>query len=98
MKNYDLNIWDALSYNTDGEETGGWKVNAYEIPLDNGGYGSGPILDQELRLSEANVRALDLDPFDDDELWIDARSLLREYKNVPRRVRRFIESLPGWEG
>jgi len=96
MKNYDLNIWDVLSYKTDGEYTGDWKINAYVIPGDGGGYGSGPILDEELKLTLANVRTLGIDP-SSEEMWIDAHSLVAEY-DVPRRVLRWLESLPQEEG
>jgi hypothetical protein len=93
MKNYDLNIWDVLSYKTDGEYSGDWKINAYVIPEDGGGYGSGPILDEELTLSASNLLALGINSDSDDELWIDAHSFIDQY-NVPRRVLRWLESLP----
>jgi hypothetical protein len=93
MKNYDLNIWDELAYRTSGKRVGGWKVNAYELIDDDGAYAVGPLLDFELQLTRKNVEALGLDPDVDDEMWIDAHSLVADY-SAPRRVLRWLESLP----
>jgi len=91
MKNYDLNIWDYASYETSGRVTGLWKVNAYGIPYAGAGYGMGSMLEEEFFLTPTQVKMLDLDSGDDD-FWVDAESLL-EGRLVPRRLRRWLESL-----
>jgi hypothetical protein len=39
--NYDLNIWDRLSYETEGAEEGGWEINVYTIVSQYGGDDEG---------------------------------------------------------
>jgi hypothetical protein len=97
MKNYDLNIWDELSYRTSGKRAGGWKVNAYELTAWGNAYAVGQLLDFELKLTRKNVVTLGFDPDVDEEMWIDAHSLVADYV-VPRRMLRWLESLPQEEG
>lgn len=97
MRNYDLNIWDELAYRTDGRKTGGWKINAYEIVPYHGGFTCGDMLPDELTLTRENVKTLGFHPDVDDDIWIDSKHLVENY-TVPRRVLRWLESLPQEEG
>lgn len=105
-KNYDINIWDELSYNTSGKETGGWKMNFYQYSQVGAPYGSGKMLEEyDLVLTADEVEALTLgwdeslggDGQGDDDFFIDVESFLLEYKNIPDRIRKHIESLPEYE-
>lgn len=90
IKNYDLNIYDRLAYETSGEETGGWVVVAYTIPQEGAQYGTGRMFEKHLRLSDSNVRYMRLE--EEDEVWIDSDSL-RDEGRMPRRVARWLEGL-----
>ena len=89
MKNYDLNIWDELEYETDGEQTGGWKINAYEITAWGSVYTTGQPLPNEYKLKPWHLKMMGIK----EETWIDAHSLLADHL-VPRSVVRWLKSLP----
>ena len=97
MRNYDLNIWDELAYRTDGRKTGGWKINAYNLIPHGTGFVNGDMLPDELYLTRKNVETLGLDPDEGGDMWFDAHGLVENY-TVPRRVLRWLESLPQEEG
>ena len=97
MKNYDLNVWDELAYRTDGVRTGGWKINAYHLVPYGTGFVNGDMVPSELMLTRKNVETLGLDPDGDEDVWFDAHDLVANY-TVPRRVLRWLESLPQEEG
>lgn len=92
MRNYDLNIWDELAYETSDRLQGGWKINVFDIPFEGAQYGSGTMLEQYLWLRPHEASMMDLQN-EDSDFWIDIESLLDD-KLVPRRVRKWLESLP----
>lgn len=105
MTNYDLNIWDKLSYETSGAETGGWVITPYEPPTETGGsYGSGRMRDDlsiELTPIEAFELTLGVAPFDggryaeDEDFWLDRDGFLNIYEGViPPRVESLLKALP----
>ena len=105
-RNYDINIWDKLSYETSGQETGGWMMNFYQYPQIGAHYGSGKMIEElDLELTADEVKRLTLgwgkdlggDYTEDDDFWIDTESFLHEYTDIPDRVRAHIESLPEYE-
>lgn len=105
-KNYDINIWDELAYLTDGVETGGWKMNFYEYARVGVAYGSGNWKQEyDLVLTADEAKALTLgwgpelggDYTPDDDFFIDVESFFEEYKDIPDRIRKHIESLPEYE-
>lgn len=105
-KNYDMNIWDELSYNTEGKETGEWKINFYTYRQIGAQYGSGDLveeLDFYVTKEEAEQLALGWGPdlggyySGDDDFWIDTEAFLSEYKDIPQRLLTHIENLPEYE-
>lgn len=89
--NYDLNIWDKLSYDTDGRVTGTWVINPYVIPDESTGYGTKEMLSKTFWLRDYEVEMLELHK-EDDDFWIDQESLMHE-KLVPRRLRKWLGGL-----
>ena len=105
-KNYDMNIWDKLSWETNGEQTGGWKINFYQYPALGAPYGNGPMieeLDFELTPEEAQELTLgwseDLggDYCGDDDFFLDVEGFLNTYTSIPQRLLDHLESLPEYE-
>ena len=102
-RNYDINIWDKLSYETEGKETGGWRMNFYQYPQLGAPYGSGPMIEElDLELTPDEAKQLTLgwgqdlggDYTSDEDFFIDVESFLDTYKDIPERVRAHIDSLP----
>ena len=87
--NIDLNIWDKVAYETNGEHRGGWQMRAYAIECDGAGYGTGHMTTHVLELRPKDVDRMGLDMMDDD-FFIDGKTIAEDY-NTPRRVRVWIE-------
>lgn len=100
-KNYDLNIWDKVGYETNYEQEG-WAITVHEIPNNDDGvpYGSGRIV-TTLDLSKDEATALTLgiaqadggDYCPDEDFWLDIVSFFLTYTNIPVRVMAFLKSL-----
>ena len=105
-KNYDMNIWDKLSYDTDGAETGGWKINFYQYPYVGAPYGNGPMMEEydfELTPKEAQELTLGWEPAlggdytQDEDFWLDVETFLNTYTSIPQRLLDHFENLPEYE-
>jgi hypothetical protein len=103
IKNYDLNIWDKLGYETSYEQTGGWVISVYKIPHIGSAYGSGELMeDYGLELTPEEAQRLTLgvsekdggDYSEDDDFWLDADTFLTTYSDIPSRVKQHLNSLP----
>jgi hypothetical protein len=101
--NYDLNIWDRLSYETDGEETGGWVINVYEYNSVGDPFGSGRMLeDKTIELTPDEVKRLTLgwgtdlggDYTEDEDFWLDKDTFFEIYTDIPERVANLLWALP----
>lgn len=104
--NYDLNIWDELSYETSGKEEGGWIINVYEYPYMGSPYGSGRMLeDRTIRLTPSESKRLTLgwgpdlggDYTPDEDFWIDKETFFNTYTDIPERVEALLNALPEYE-
>ena len=105
-ENYDLNIWDRLAYETDGEQTGGWEINVYTIEGVGSIFGSGKQLeDRTIHLTPDEAKRLTLgwgpdlggDYAEDDDFWLDKDSFFDIYKDIPERVANLLWALPSYE-
>ena len=99
MKNFDLNIWDRVGYETDYKEEG-WAITVYAIPNDRDPYGSGEMLATlDLTEEEAKMLTLGLHKADggdyapDSDFFIDLEAFFVVYSNIPTRVKAFLTSL-----
>jgi hypothetical protein len=101
--NYDLNIWDKLSYETSGEETGGWVINIYEYGYLGAPFGSGRMLeDKTIELTPTEAKRLTLgwgtdlggDYTEDEDFWIDKQTFFDTYTDIPERVFNLLWALP----
>ena len=104
--NYDLNIWDRLSYETDGKESGGWEINIYQYPYIGSPYGSGTMLeDRTITLTPDEAKRLTLgwgtdlggDYSEDNDFWIDKSTFFEIYKDIPERVANLLWALSAYE-
>jgi hypothetical protein len=105
-ENYDLNIWDRLSYETEGKETGGWEINVYQYDYLGAPYGSGRMLeDKTITLTPEESKRLTLgwgpdlggDYTEDEDFWLDKDSFLEIYTDIPERVANLLWALPAYE-
>jgi hypothetical protein len=105
-KNYDMNIWDETSYESEGEVTGGWKINFYQYPQVGSPYGNGPMIPElDFFITEEEAKQLtlgwgtDLGGYytEDEDFWIDTEAFLTEYKDIPQRLLDHINNLPEYE-
>jgi hypothetical protein len=101
--NYDLNIWDRLSYETSGEESGGWEINIYEYDAIGAPMGSGRQLkDRTIILTPSEATRLTLgwgpdlggDYTEDEDFFIDKEAFFNIYKDIPERVSNLLWALP----
>ena len=101
--NYDLNIWDRLSYHTEGKHTGEWVINVYEYNAIGDSYGSGRQLeDSTIELTPDESKRLTLgwgtdlggDYTEDEDFWIDKETFFDTYKDIPPRVASLLWALP----
>ena len=104
--NYDLNIWDRRSYETDGRETGGWEINVYQYPGVGYPYGSGTFLeDKTITLTPEEAKRLTLgwgtdlggDYSEDTDFWLDKQTFLETYTDIPERVVNLLNDLPEYQ-
>jgi hypothetical protein len=104
MKNYDLNIWDKLAWETSGEQEGGWHIGVYEQKTPLQALGSGTFREElsfDLTPSEAKQLTLGWDTevggvySSDEDFFLDLESFLDIYKDVmPPRVLSLLKALP----
>lgn len=104
--NYDLNIWDELSHESSGKETGGWKIEVYEYPYLGAFYGSGRhVQEHTITLTESEAKRLTLgwgpdlggDYTPDEDFWIDKSTFFDTYTDIPERVANLLNALPEYE-
>jgi len=105
--NYDLNVWDSLSHETNGALTGGWVITPYRLCYDVlGNLSTGdyvPELTIVLTLKEVKDLTLGWGPdlggdyAEDEDFFIDCHGFLETYKNIPTRVRSLIMALPEYD-
>lgn len=97
--NYDLNIWDKLSYETNGAETGGWQINIYSIRSENDEYGCGEHLkDKTIVLTPTESKRLTLGwGEEEDDFWLDKDGFFDTYSDIPERVANLLRALPEYE-
>ena len=94
MTNYDLNVWDWLGHETD-YAFEAWRIDVYECD-ENYNHGDTPVKIIRLNNTQANMLTLGLaedvggDYCGDSDFWIDPDGFLDMYKNIPRKVRRYL--------
>lgn len=109
MKQYDINAFNRGAYVTDGlpeaERYNEWVLCPYEIAGEGMGFGTG-LEKQELNLilTAEEVEQLTLgwgedlggDYSGEDDFWIDSEFFLETYKDIPPRVKEWLDNLPGY--
>jgi len=105
--NYDLNIWnkgaDESTVLPPEQYYDEWWLCPYEITAEGSYYGTGKERDDlNFKLTNEEAKALTLgwgtdlggDYTPDDDFWLDKNSFLDIYKDIPDRVREYLDSLP----
>ncbi len=95
----DLNVWDALGYHTE-YATEGWRIDVYEC-YDDVDFEHHDLPFQTIWLNKTQAQMLTLgkspddggDYAEDSDFWIDPAGFLDVYKNIPRKVTRYLEAL-----
>jgi hypothetical protein len=98
-KVYDCNVWDAVGYHTEYGLTG-WRIDVYEC-YDDVDYEHHDLPSQIIWLNNTQAEMLTLgknpdeggDYSCDTDFWIDPAGFLEVYKNIPRKVTRYLEAL-----
>lgn len=98
-KVYDLNVWDALGYHTE-YATEGWRIDVYEC-YDDVYFEHHDNPTQIIFLNDTQAKMLTLGVANEDggdydwdsDFWIDPAGFLDVYKNIPRKVTRYLEAL-----
>ena len=99
-KIYDLNVWDWAGYHTEYKADPLWRIDVYEC-YDDVNYEHHDQPFQIIWLSKTQAEMLTLGKSPDDggdydwdaDFWIDPFCFLKTYKNIPRKVTRYLEAL-----
>lgn len=103
MARYDLNVWDRVGHMTSYQAGPGWQIDVYECD-DNWERADMPVKVIKLNDTQAEMLTLGIaasnggDYTEDSDFFIDPNAFLDTYKNIPRKVRRYLEELDTtWE-
>ena len=96
----DLNVWDVGGYESDYEDKSVWRIDVYEC-YDDVDFEHHDLPFQRIWLTDTQAEMLTLgkspdedgDYTEDSDFWLDPAGFLDVYKNVPRKVRRYLEAL-----
>ena len=99
-KIYDLNVWDWAGHEMSYKAKPLWRIDVYEC-YDDINYEHHDLPFQVIWLSKTQAEMLTLGKSPDDggdydwdnDFWLDPFAFLKIYKNVPRKVRRYLEAL-----
>lgn len=97
MANYDLNVWDYSGY-PDNDDMPRWRIDVYECDEDWQHFDNPEKIiflnDTQARMLTLGVANEDGGDYDwDTDFWIDPAGFLDVYKNIPRKVTRYLEAL-----
>jgi len=103
MARLDMNVWDRVGDDTNYERHG-WVIDIWECNEHWSPEGFDPFMRIELTESQAKQLTLGVAKEDggdytwDSDFWIDPAGFLDTYKNIPRKVKRYLEALDtDWE-
>ena len=99
--NFDINVFNRAQYENPGGPDNEWMLCPYSLTWDGDNYSINEELSQfNLVLTEQDVLDLTLgygdgdiigDYISDDDFWIDANSFRETYKNIPIKVRVWLD-------
>ena len=97
MARYDLNVWDWAGHETNYERMS-WRIDVYQCDED---WNHFDVPEKIIFLSGTQAEMLTLGKSPDDggdydwdsDFWIDPAGFLDVYKNIPRKVTRYLEAL-----
>lgn len=98
MTTYDLNIWDWIGHNTNYKQEG-WRIDIWECDDEYNRQGYDPIKIIHLTRTQEKMLTLGIseecggDYGADDDFWIDPGAFFQTYKDIPRKVRRYLEAV-----
>lgn len=97
---YDLNVWDWAGHMTSYKADPLWRIDVYECYDDvNYEHHRDPFQIIWLNKTQAEMLTLGKAPeeggnyHEDSDFWIDPDGFLDTYKNIPRKVRRYLSKL-----
>ena len=96
--NFDINVWNRGAYFE--EEKAEWVLCPYKLDWDGDNYSISDEMDEHnLVLTDAEAWELTLgwgpelggDYIDEDDFWLDANSFKETYKDIPERVKVWLD-------
>lgn len=103
MARIDMNVWNKVADETYGERDG-WVIDLWECNEHWSPEGFDPFMRIELNDTQAKMLTLGVANVDggdydwDSDFWIDPAGFLDTYKNIPRKVTRYLTALDTtWE-
>lgn len=104
MARYDLNVWDYAGHESSYESPSRWRIDVWECNEEWGREGFDPVKIIFLNDTQAKMLTLGVAEEDggdytwDEDFWIDPNAFLDTYKNIPRKVTRYLTALDtSWE-
>lgn len=96
---FDCNVWNWVGHETD-YAFEGWRIDVYEC-YDDVDFEHHDMPEKIIYLNTTQARMLTLgldewgggDYSSDSDFWIDPKGFLNTYKNIPRKVTRYLEAL-----
>ncbi len=100
--NHALNIWFSLLSDDDGQETGYWLIEIYELMiLSHDGVAQEvenerkKLVDQTIYLTPEETEELALGS--DEDFWLHTDEFFEEFDEIPERVEALLRGLPAYQ-
>lgn len=100
--NYALNIWFSLVSEDEGEETGYWLIEIYELMILSGDGVEQEVENERKRLANKTVyltaeETEKLALGSDEDFWLHTDEFFDSFENIPDRVENLLRELPAYQ-
>lgn len=100
--NYALNIWFSLLSDDEGQETGYWLIEIYELMVLSGDGVDQEVENERKRLADKTIYLTAeethiLSLGNDEDFWLHTDEFFDSFDNIPERVETVLRGLPAYQ-
>ena len=100
--NYALNIWFSLVSEDEGQETGYWLIEIYELMILSGDGVEQEVENERRRLADKTIyltaeETEELSLGSDEDFWLHTDEFFDSFENIPDRVETVLRELPAYQ-